>query len=749
MEKINKLEEVGLKLKEEFFGINSIIDYVINSVTPWYISPDLLERPIVVSLWGMTGTGKTSLVKRLIELLELDNQFISVNCGKLEEDTSSSDSGSSLSGMISKVTDTEEGSLDFSPLSLVFLLDEFQKARTISEVGSEVENSFTQPIWDLIDSGKVINNTDNYEIDNFCSKLRNTIRFFEIYPDLLDIKVDSSRISIPDFDDCLKLISKEGCPYTEDFIGYENLKIQDIDQIKGLFHKKGGKKDNSKTFSQSSHKLIPNAPSDGRIYLYGGGEITAIGNRFLQLPEKDREKATELRNSIKDIRSALDYFKFYLESFQRQRYYNCSKSLIFVVGNLDEAFQVSTSIDPDLDADTYADITSNVTIEDIKKSLKLRFRPEQIARFGNTIIKYPCLRKNDFYGIIQKEVSRLVSKVGMSGHEITVDKGIYDLLYSEGVYPVQGVRPLLSTIYNILMPILSHITGTIDPGRYTLGLDGTDFKTPEIDIVLKKGDDVVKVFPIKLNLGSLREVKKSKTRYIKSVHETGHAILLMSCFGIVPKIVVSVSSNPGGFCDVYDPTRDNEIDSLGQTKKDTMIALGGWCAEKFIFSNFDYTSLNSISELLKNDLTGDKHDMILLGSFSDMLSAWYSFVYPILEGGTIFPGLITGSSECVSNNSPVPMGLDISKESKDEVIKWISEEYFSLVKRTFRILKRDRKLLVEMALYLSEAGSIREKEIRDLVDKYGSPEIKKSLTEKETIEDKSKGILENLRSLYS
>ena len=95
------------------------------------------------------------------------------------------------------------------------------------------------------------------------------------------------------------------------------------------------------------------------------------------------------------------------------------------------------------------------------------------------------------------------------------------------------------------------------------------------------------------------------------------------------------------------------------------------------------------------------------------------------------------------------MGLDITKGSKDEVIKWISEEYFILVKRTFRILKRERKLLVEMALCLSESGSIREKEIRDLVDKYGTPEIKKSLTETYTIEDRSKRILENLRSLYS
>ena len=126
-----------------------------------------------------------------------------------------------------------------------------------------------------------------------------------------------------------------------------------------------------------------------------------------------------------------------------------------------------------------------------------------------------------------------------------------------------------------------------------------------------------------------------------------------------------------------------------------------------------------------------------------MLSAWYSFVYPILEGGTIFPGFITGSSECVSNNSPVPSGLDISKESKDEVIKWISQEYLGLLKKTFVILKNEKILLKQMALYLSESGSIREKEIRDLVDKYGTPEIKKNIKGMDTIETVSKQLLLN------
>lgn len=81
-EKIKKLENAGKVLKEEFVGLDSIIDNLLESISSWYITPEIIKRPVIVSLWGMTGTGKSSVVRRLLELLEINNQAMFFDCGE-------------------------------------------------------------------------------------------------------------------------------------------------------------------------------------------------------------------------------------------------------------------------------------------------------------------------------------------------------------------------------------------------------------------------------------------------------------------------------------------------------------------------------------------------------------------------------------------------------------------------------------------------------------------------------------------
>lgn len=79
---MEKLSQVKAQLKKEFIGIDEVIDKVIESITSWYLIPEMNDRPVIVNLWGLTGTGKTSLVNRLIELLEI-NKYLYLDLGKV------------------------------------------------------------------------------------------------------------------------------------------------------------------------------------------------------------------------------------------------------------------------------------------------------------------------------------------------------------------------------------------------------------------------------------------------------------------------------------------------------------------------------------------------------------------------------------------------------------------------------------------------------------------------------------------
>ncbi len=46
--KNQQLQEVAAQLKTELFGIDAVIDRVIDSVRAWYVLPELVTRPVIV-----------------------------------------------------------------------------------------------------------------------------------------------------------------------------------------------------------------------------------------------------------------------------------------------------------------------------------------------------------------------------------------------------------------------------------------------------------------------------------------------------------------------------------------------------------------------------------------------------------------------------------------------------------------------------------------------------------------------------
>ncbi|MBB2484725.1 AAA family ATPase [Mitsuaria sp. WAJ17] len=145
--KDRRLQEIAAQLKRELFGIDAIIDRVIDSVRAWYLMPELVSRPIIVCLWGLTGTGKTQLVRRLAQLLGFYDRFVEV-----QMDGFSNGAGwrgaQSISGMLAEsgVREGEPG---------ILALDEFQRFRTIDGKRGELRVERYQDVWALLSDGRL------------------------------------------------------------------------------------------------------------------------------------------------------------------------------------------------------------------------------------------------------------------------------------------------------------------------------------------------------------------------------------------------------------------------------------------------------------------------------------------------------------------------------------------------------------------------------------------------------------------
>lgn len=141
-----QLCRAGAELKAELFGIDAIIDRVIEAVRAWYVLPELVQRPVIVCLWGLTGTGKTQLVRSLAQKLGFYDRYVEV-----QMDGFSHGSGywaSSISSMLgdSAVEEGEPG---------ILLLDEFQRFRTVDDKGHDCKVERYQDVWALLSDGRL------------------------------------------------------------------------------------------------------------------------------------------------------------------------------------------------------------------------------------------------------------------------------------------------------------------------------------------------------------------------------------------------------------------------------------------------------------------------------------------------------------------------------------------------------------------------------------------------------------------
>ena len=138
---------VAAELKTELFGIDDIIDRVIDSIRAWYVLPHIISRPVIVCLWGLTGTGKTQLTRSLAQKLGFYDRFVEVQMDGFSHG-SSWRTADSISAMLA-----ESGVAEGEPGVLV--LDEFQRFRTVNDKGEDMPVKRYQDVWQLLSDGRL------------------------------------------------------------------------------------------------------------------------------------------------------------------------------------------------------------------------------------------------------------------------------------------------------------------------------------------------------------------------------------------------------------------------------------------------------------------------------------------------------------------------------------------------------------------------------------------------------------------
>ena len=581
----NKLEEIKPILKKEFIGLDNVIDQLISMVRPFYIFPQSLKRPLVINLFGMTATGKTHLVQRLVELLDMRNRYVRFDVG--EYTGSDYKLRNELSNEIGRMKEK----------NIIIVFDEFQFGRTIDEQGAELKSTAMRPVWDLLDSGKILKlNARGF------SEIYELMQLFEKCLEA-GVEIDSNGI-----------VTKNEKEYNMIFRSYY-LKPIDFNKVDyaGL---KISKEDEGYYSSSSYNSRSHNKHFKQPFFIKESFYEEALYEHNKEIFEFV-EDISEARRKFFSNKTLSELVKWIRKQLMEARWIiteeDFSQSLIFCLGNIDEAYRMYDSSDPDADADLFYENSLKITVPKMKEALAHRFRMEQIGRLGNNHIIYPAFTRASYEKIIQKHLN---IRIDYFKEEFNIDlifkDSIADIIYKEGVFPSQGVRPLLSTFNTLIDSYISRIIADI-----ILNYPNANSVTWSFDYVKEKyvfkvferligelDESKIKSFEyeVKLQIDKLRKTDFSELQAFTAVHESGHAVISAVKCGLIPKEVVSkTASTAEGFCRIEFP----DIDTRDLLYKHIMVLMGGIEAEKLFFG-MDLVSNGAYSDLKRATETANK-----------------------------------------------------------------------------------------------------------------------------------------------
>jgi len=519
-----KLEEVKAALKEKFIGIDNVIDKIIDNISLWYLTPEIQFKPLIISLWGITGVGKTDLVRTLVKHLGFMDKFIEIQMDNKSEYNRTIESYLESSGV------------DMSQPSIL-LLDEIQRYRTINEHGEMIENKHFNDIWMLLSDGKLQSNSQRRA-------------------------------------DVMELLLEE--------MYWQDQKRNDEEEASD------GDPRNVETASSDT----PTLAKKKKDYRFHTSFWTA--SRFKKLLGI-KMPVDVIMEMLPEMRVKM--LEEHLKSDNINEGKTYEKLLIFISGNLDEAFSMADEVeDSERDADIYHELSKRINIIHIKNALAKKFKPEQIARFGNNHIIYPCLDKQSYYAIIKKNCYQILDRVEKEHHiKVKLTNNIFEVIYRNGVFPTQGVRPAISTVFNILGSNLPHFI-------YLALINDVDGFTLDVKdkILFAKINRKKYEKEVVLDIDSIRENKTVDEKMLYIIHEIGHALVYSVLFKTPPRqIIINGSGFANGFV-----INHNSIDNKTFIKNQIAIYMAGLVAEELVFGEDFKSNGASYDILAATDVAG-------------------------------------------------------------------------------------------------------------------------------------------------
>lgn len=668
-------------LKKEFVGIDNVIDQVMNNIKSWYIFPNLMERPLIINLWGLTGCGKTSLVNRICDLLDLRNEMVYYNLAKLGEDDSSD-----LENNFNRL-------LGYSKKNPVFVFDEFQFAASIDSTGKEKEcKTSLKTIWEIIDTGKLYREASDYTKRAF-KRISRAINIMDSF----DAKIENG----------VWVNSKE-C--------VERMSVEQKTEVISLFNVNFDVGELYQELLPGRYwcDIIESSITNNKEF-FASSEVTGLlfdcsfslgwhNNIYA-----DYFSQTISKMSLSDLH---DYVVKVMKAISKGYVSDYSKSLVFVMGNIDEAYTLSYDMNPDMDPDQFRAITEKFTAIEIREALQERFRNEQIARLGSIHVLYPSFSKENFESIIRLQLDNYAKSVK---DEIDVDMhfddSIMKMIYNDGVFPTQGTRPVFTSIYEIAKTKLaSVVTECINNKIYDIS-----------DIYLSaEGDNVVaniynKEKPLytakykqNLRIDNLRSSVKKEQQNLTAVHESGHFVLYSKYTGKIPAKLVSAtaSSDANGFM-----LKNTEDDEKYMTYEDCIhhicIDLAGYVAETMVFgydnlTSGAYTDLKNATEMASHVV----RDYGMIGGVVDKAAIVTTYLRDPMatDGGMI---LSESDYELEETNRQIKNIINVCMDDVKETLD--SDEWHDMFLKSCDYLRKHTNMPKETMTEFYESVDIEER----------------------------------------